>query len=268
MIISDEHRYLFVELPRTGSTAIGRELREQYGGRKILRKHSTYQDFLRIATPAQQTYFVFSGVRDPLDDVVSRYYKLKTDHNERYSHPVRSRYAVGVRRANEALAGTATLPVERRRSLPQRLENRMFRYIRRTGSDFSSFFMHYYHLPYDNWSRLAHDRFDRVIRFEHLQDDFAAVLRDLGIEQSRPLPVANRTSEKGDFRTEFSPQAARRARRVFGPYMQRWGYEMPPEWGGGSSVSWLDRVLFDALAIPRTAYWRLARGRGWIKPPA
>ncbi|MBA3404443.1 MAG: hypothetical protein H0U13_07160, partial [Gemmatimonadaceae bacterium] len=69
MIISDRHRYLFVELPRTGSTAIHRELCAMYDGEPILQKHATYGDFLKIATDDQRRYFVFSTVRNPLDDV-------------------------------------------------------------------------------------------------------------------------------------------------------------------------------------------------------
>jgi hypothetical protein len=86
LIISHQHRYLFVELPRTGSTAIRHELRELYDGTPILHKHSTYDEFRRQASVAELQYFVFSTVRNPLDDAVSRYFKLKTDHNLRFSN--------------------------------------------------------------------------------------------------------------------------------------------------------------------------------------
>ena len=55
MVISHRHRYLFVELPRTGSTAIHRELIELYDGTAILQKHATYEDFLRGATEIEKT---------------------------------------------------------------------------------------------------------------------------------------------------------------------------------------------------------------------
>lgn len=50
MIISHEHRYVFVEVPRTGSSAINRELRERYGGVRILTKPATYEEFARQAS--------------------------------------------------------------------------------------------------------------------------------------------------------------------------------------------------------------------------
>jgi hypothetical protein len=87
MIISHIHKYLFVELPRTGSTAISRELLQNYQGVKILRKHATYFDFLKRKA-RREKYFVFSGIRNPLDDAVSAT-SSKTDHRNQYTDPVK-----------------------------------------------------------------------------------------------------------------------------------------------------------------------------------
>ena len=35
MVISDTHKYIYVELPLTGSTAVSQELCELYEGKKI-----------------------------------------------------------------------------------------------------------------------------------------------------------------------------------------------------------------------------------------
>lgn len=265
MIISHRHRYVFVELPRTGSTAINRELCDRYEGISILEKHSTYVDFLRGASDDEKRYFVFSGLRNPLDDAVSRYFKLKTDHNQRYTHPVKTKYAVGIRRAQLALQGdTASVQKAhaRRRSFVDRLENRRHRFVTRTDADFPAFLQRYYWLPYDNWSRLAHDRFDFLIRFEHLRDDFDTALRLIGLEPERPLPISNKTSQKqAEFLSYYSsPAAIGRAKRVFGPFMETWGYAMPTEWGP-SDVPWWNRLTFEALGVPRSVYWRWLRRR-------
>lgn len=66
MVISDKYKYLFVELPHTGSTAISRELCEYYDGTQILSKHIFYHQFLKTATPKRKNYFVFSCIRKPL----------------------------------------------------------------------------------------------------------------------------------------------------------------------------------------------------------
>ena len=70
MIISDTYKYIFLETPRTGSTALSKELREKYGGYEIIHKHANYHEFLKQATPEQKEYYVFMGVRNPLDEVV------------------------------------------------------------------------------------------------------------------------------------------------------------------------------------------------------
>jgi len=160
LIISDRHRYLFVELPRTGSTAVRRELRALYDGRPILTKHATYGDFLRVATEDQKRYFVFSSVRNPLDDAVSKYFKVKGGRaHGALPRGTRGDRPSGKRRGKDRL-------------INRLLDRHMTRFVRRTGADFPTFFLHYYVLPYDTWASLAHHRFGLVMRFETLADDF------------------------------------------------------------------------------------------------
>jgi hypothetical protein len=169
MIISHRHKYVFVELPHTGSTAISAELPEVYEGSKILRKHARYSEFLRTASPAERKYFAFSCIRNPLDVAASVYFRDKTDHRGRYSEP---------------------------RGVVTKRDIALFRFVERTGADFSAYFRHAYRrpIPYDNFSNEAHRRLDFVMRFENLQEDFARALRQIGIEPQRPLPVVNMTS--------------------------------------------------------------------------
>jgi LPS sulfotransferase NodH len=242
MIISHRHRYLFVELPRTGSTAIRRELRDLYDGEAILHKHATYDEFARVATEDERKYFVFSGVRNPLDDAVSQYFKVKTDHNSRMSDPSRA---------------PKSKPI-----LNRIVDRHIFGYLRRTDADFADYFMRYHVLPYDRWSSLSHDRFDFVIRFEHLADDFDEALRRIGIAPKRRLPQVNPTAARSrDWRDYYPPHTRARARRVFGPYMERWGYEFPAEWGvGGLRRS--DRIGYAVFSAVAGVYWRYLRSVG------
>lgn len=85
MIISHEYKYLFVELPRTGTTAIAKELIENYKGESVFNthsknKHAHYDDFLKQASDEEKNYFVFSCIRNPIDRTLTRYYKLKTKY--------------------------------------------------------------------------------------------------------------------------------------------------------------------------------------------
>jgi hypothetical protein len=240
MIISHLHRFLFVELPRTGSTAISRELVQNYGGARILWKHSTYHDFLKIATPAEKEYFVFSGIRNPLDDAVSRYYKIMTDHRERFTDPDK---------------------LKRRTSLAERYETHIYNDLHNNNSDFETFFLKYYRLPFNNWASMGRKNYDYIIRFENIQEDFENTLRKIGIEPVQPLPIRNATSKKKrDFASHYSPRAVRRARWVFGPFMKQWGYEFPPEWGE-YTIPWGQKMEYEFVNLFRGFYWRFLRSR-------
>lgn len=240
MIISHQYRYLFVELPRTGSTAISRELRENYAGERILRKHSTYYEFLKKATPEEKTYFTFSCIRNPLDDAVSRYFKLRSDHRRRYTDPDK---------------------LKKRWTVVERMETWLYHYIQKTGDDFPSFFLKFYLLPYDNWASMTHRQFDCVLRFEHLREDFDQVLRLIGIEPVRPLPVVNKTGARArDYLAYYTPRTIPRARRIFGPFMRQWGYQFPPEWGETAVPGW-HQFQYEFIARFRHLYWRHLRYR-------
>ncbi|HVS14495.1 MAG TPA: sulfotransferase family 2 domain-containing protein [Thermoanaerobaculia bacterium] len=240
MILCDRERYVFVELPHTASTAVAAELCANYGGRAVLHKHARYHQFLSQATPAQRRYFVFSGVRNPLDEAVSYYFRYKTDHQGRYSDPT-----------NWKRNGGSVSD----HSVAQYL------FIRDHQADFPTYVRRFYRKPYDNWSNLAHRRMDFVIRFENLQTDFAAVLGRLGIEPVRPLPVVNKTAQRRHAFWDYYPPDLRPwAARTFGPFLLHWGYRLPPEWGA-LGVPWTSRLVFHALRPMRQARWRILGAR-------
>lgn len=222
MIISHKYRYLFVEVPRTGSTAISAELREHYAGESILKKHAYYSTFLRQATDDEKTYRVFSGVRNPLDDAVSNYRKLATRPREYYSAS--------------------------RRNLKR------YDHIRRDSLSFSEYFRTYYRYPFDHWTSTYHRRFAKVIRFERLQEDFADAIGMLGAELVRPLPQKNKTNRESDFAGYYTEEDIEHALWVFGPYMRDWGYDFPDDWPV-SEVPMSSAILYRAMAGLRKVYW-------------
>ncbi|UCF18803.1 MAG: hypothetical protein JSU87_12805 [Gemmatimonadota bacterium] len=210
MIISDKHKYVFVELPQTATTAISQELRDHYGGRVVLHKHSNYRQYLKYASPEQKKYFVFSGVRNPLDEAVTSYTKYKQDHRSNYS---------------------------RKMAWVSRAKLRRFKYITERNATFSEFLFRFYRLPVENWSSLDHHRFDFVYRLENIQDDFAELIRRIGLELVRPLPILHKTKDKESWQSYYTPETRRHARFVFGPLMEQWGYGFPPDWDGGVPLS-------------------------------
>jgi hypothetical protein len=244
VIISHKNRFLFVELPLTASTAISKELRENYGGEKILFKHATYDDFKRVATPDELSYFVFSVIRNPLDKAVSHYFKYKTDHKGQYSNPKQN-------------LGKKILKFWTDRYL----HGRRYRFVKEDHAGFPDFFLRFYWLPYSDWSVLSHKSFNNIIRFECLQDDFAKTLRMIGVEPVRPLPSRNQTAEKEKTFVEYyPPEIVPRAKRVFGPYMRYWGYEFPENWGP-CKVSAFDSLFYQTVTFFRKVYWRNVRNR-------
>ena len=55
MIISHRHRYLFVEVPHTGSHSIAEQLIRHYDGEPILRKHANVTQFLGQAAAEEKS---------------------------------------------------------------------------------------------------------------------------------------------------------------------------------------------------------------------
>jgi hypothetical protein len=214
MVISDTHRYVFVELPHTASTAISAELCANYDGRKILRKHARYHEFLKWANADQRNYFVFSGVRNPLDETVSIYFKLLGNHKGNFSDP--DRFA-----DNGGWISDGKL--------------HRYEYLRETSADFPAYFMRFFQAPYDNWSNLAHKSFDFVYRFESVVEDFDRILAAIGIQQDRPLPMLNKTSgRESHYLDYYVPEIRSRAIEVFGPFLRKWAYRFPADWGSVS----------------------------------
>ena len=237
MIVSHEHRYVFVEVPHTGTMAISQALRDSYGGEFVLRKHATYADFLRAATPDQRDYFAFAGVRNPLDLAVSRYFRFKNKERPIMGDPAW---------------------IARHGSVAQRMDQRVIDWIKRTDADFEAFLLRWYRLPYDSWSSLDQKRYDTVMRFESLQADFDETLHRIGIEPVGPLPSTNVTpGRERNWLQYYTPRARKRAIWVFGPFMEQWGYSFPSEWGD-VRVPLLEQAAFprrpalsvDLLALP------------------
>lgn len=243
MIISHKYRYLFVEIPFTASTAISAELRQNYAGESILYKHAHLHEFMAQATPDQKKYFVFAGVRNPLDAAVSVYYKQKTDHQSFFTDPAYRRSEGG---------HVSDFALER------------YAYIQAHPDDFGGYLRKFYRIPYDSYGSVAPGEYDFMIRFEHLQDDFAQLLKELDIEQVRPLPAKNKTGERADdFYAYYTPDTWEHVRRIFGPFLKQWGYRLPSD---DQHVPRSSEAVFQLLRAYRRRYvWRPSPVTHWLK---
>jgi len=240
MIISDKFRYVFVEFPQTGCSAVAKELMENYDGRRILFKHAQYHEFLKQATPDQESYFSFSTIRHPMDVVVSKYFKYKSDHENYGSKKVKHG--------------------KLRRLIMPKVEEGRRDFIVENDADFESFFLKFYTWPYSAWSILSHHKLDYLMRFENLNEDFTSALEKIGIQSVRELPQLNKTGLKtDDFTSYYSrPETRRRAVEVFGPYMQEWGYTFPNHWKEVQEYA-PSFKKYHIANLFRKVYWRWLR---------
>lgn len=239
MIISHKYKYLFVELPHTASTSISSELCQYYDGSKIIRKHAFYHEALKIPVFKRDSYFVFSCIRNPIDQEITIFLRYKNNIKRKDNHERLIRFA-------------------KKRTLTKG-SLRRYKFIEERDSDFKTYFNRFFILPYSNWSVLDHKRFDFIIRFENVQQDFKKALELIGIKQVRPLPWLNKTKGKnGDFLSYYSPELIDKAKRIFGPFMKEWDYQFPPEWGE-NSISLKTQIEYHAVNLIRKFWWRHIR---------
>lgn len=211
MIISSKHKYIFVEAPLTGCSAISSELRLNYDGESILYKHATYNEFLKVATDEEKKYFAFVGVRNPLDINVSQYFKYKSNHKNNYSNPDRL----------IKNGGFVTEDAVKK-----------YLFIKNENADFATYFEKFYDYSIYNNYYLLPDNFDFVIRFEDIPENFNKAIQLIGLQPVRPLPRVNKTALKeSSFWSYYTPELYGKVVYKCGPFMKKWGYTFPDEWG-------------------------------------
>jgi hypothetical protein len=228
VILSQRHRYLFIEVPETASWAIRQELCELYDGESVLHKHSAYPEYARATRATGTKPFVFAAVRNPLDCLVSRYvkYLAASWSADDLSDPIKMDF------------------VE---------QGRMHR-VRQGKLTFAQYLKEYYRWPMSEMVDLSRKHLDHVIRYERIQEDFADVLGRLGIRQVRELPVVNKTpGKRGAFLEYYDPPSQQHAARICGPFMRRWGYDFPDGWSQPQRTL-VDDWAYALLAGPRRVY--------------
>lgn len=207
MIISHKYKYVFIQLGKTASSAMARELCEFYDGREILWKHARYEDFLLTATEEEKKYFTFAGIRNPLDFIVSRYHLRLLGRNN-----------------------------DNRNNLKQYL------FLGKNNNFDDFFFKFFCRSIYFDWRIKKYSKLDYIYRYENLQADFSLILNKLGIRQIRPLPLFNQTPNKKNFLDYYNNKKIQQvAIIIFGPFFKKWNYQFPQDW---SRPGLLLRLIF------------------------
>lgn len=212
MIINHKYQFVYFAIPRTGSKAISKVLVEKFDSQDVPPMHLGYEDFIKTATPAEKKYFKFSSIRNPLDSVVSAYFKKKSDHNGRFSR--------GTFKKGKKIA-------------PRAMEE--YRFIVEQNADFPAYFEAFFQEPYHRPKHeVTIENMDAIIQFENLQTDFNAVLQKLGLPEYE-IPVFNKTAEKdAEFLKYYSAGIRPLAMASFSSIMKKWNYQFPESWSNRS----------------------------------
>lgn len=209
MIINHEYKFCFFAIPRTASKAISKVLKEEMGSEEIHKMHTSYEEFQQLAAPAEKRYFTFATIRNPMDSVVSAYFKKKNDHNGRFSRGTfKNGRPIGVRAMAE------------------------YRFIVDNDADFAAYFLEFYKDVYQIPRHEATVRsVQTILRYESLDTDFATLLAKKWNRPELKIPVFNQTAGKSrDFLSYYTPETRVRAKQVFGRLMGEWGYDFPEGW--------------------------------------
>lgn len=197
MIISHKNKYVFIQLDNTASSAMGIELVKNYGGESILWKHARYEDFMRIANSEEKKYFIFSGIRNPMDSAVSNYFFRKLGYEKKNKINLKKHF-----------------------------------FIETTHADFTSYFHKYISKNiYENWKTKKFHKLGFVYKYENIQTDFSKILEIIGEKQKRPLPILNTTPEKEKNYEFYYPEEIQGiAKIIFRDFMKKWDYSFPNGW--------------------------------------
>ena len=229
MIISHKHKLLFIGLPFSASSAISKELYLQYEGEAVLRKHSLYHEFKKVAETQELQYFVFAVLRNPMEIAITVYEKMKANSKGNFTNP----------KFFTENGGHIT-----------KQHRKMFNFIQKKAT-FQQYFKEFFKKPYDNLAGLTIDNCNYVIRYENIAEDYIAALKKAGIKNPRKLPFANKTSGKKEDALEYyTDEIKDLAIFVFGPFLEKYNYSFPPSWGK-VKLSIKSRVQFKTLGFLR-----------------
>jgi hypothetical protein len=194
----DQHRFIFIHVPKVAGTSVGRALGVRLGLHATIRQYS-----LALSRQDFDAYFKFGFVRNPWDRLYSAFRFMKH-------------------------GGTRKTDSER-----EWVQQNLAAYV-----DFESFVtgwlprvdldreLYYHHLtPQYQFLCIQGRRpaVDFIGRFETLADDFEVIRRRLGLEV--PLEHLNPSTQQGDYRTAYSDEMKRIVARAYRTDIELFGYE-------------------------------------------
>jgi hypothetical protein len=229
-VISRRRRYLFLMAPRTGCTAIGEavliphldgeyfpssDVLDDTGHLVVGHKHASMGELISHGLLAREEaagLFKFTTVRNPFDSLATLYVTMRTRYKDLIDDPntfVHRR--PGMRKR---------IQIADEYSFDEWLEHKF--HLRGTKGGMRRV-LRTHPRPRHMYGAYIEGA-DFVMRFEHLQEDFAEALRRLGVPSPIEIPRHNVTEEKDHYRAYYTPRARRIVERAFAPDLERFGY--------------------------------------------
>jgi len=176
-----------------------------------------------------------------LDEAVSVFLKIKNNHKGNYTDP-------GKLRVNGGFIADKKMKIRE--------------YGEENDPDFGQYLIRFYKKPFDNMNAAYFNKMNYIIRFERIAEDFSYVIeKNIGIELKRALPIVNKTQGKESFLDYYdSEEVIEHALDVFGPFMLKWGYDIPNTWRG-FNVPTLSILKFRVFEILRKIHCRIGYRR-------
>ncbi|MDA7578032.1 hypothetical protein N8692_00930 [Flavobacteriales bacterium] len=229
MLINHQYKFLFIGLPFSASSAIHHQLHKDFNAIPRLRKHSLYHDFFKSANDKEKKYFVFAVLRNPMDIVISNYEKMKANEKGNFTNP--DFFTENGGHIN-------------------RKQREKFNFINDKSATFQDYFNKYFNKPYDNLASLTTQYCDFLIRYESISTDYLEVLKQIGIKNTLPLKVMNKTKGKKqvDITAYYTDDIKKKAIFVFGPFMRKYNYAFPVSWGY-VRISFFSRIFFKLISL-------------------
>ncbi len=176
MIIDEKLKYIFIGLPYSGSSAISKELIENYNGKTLFHKHANIPLLLKIRPHINiNDYLIFAVRRDPIDITISMYNKFLTNANDMYTDPKHFIENGG---------------------FVSKKERNTYLKIHKYNWSFENFIKHTYRFKhYNNDLSINNKYINYIIKFEEMSNDFDKCLKKIGLKPMRVLPVYNITKK-------------------------------------------------------------------------
>lgn len=252
-IICRDRKLLFIMVPSTGCSSIGEILIPRFGG-EYLPKKDVYQNGQRILESKHNSikelvtfeaispielpiYFKFATVRNPFDRLASEYQKaLQDDLIDKRIYWERTKLPVNASPEEQTYLQELEKKLKQQREQVKKvgfetwLEHRIGAHKKVSFLDKTRFYLKSlsdpYHMP-KAYSPLI-GGVDEVIRFEHLEEDFNALLKRLGLikrHEHIAIPNVNPTTGKKPYQEYYSQEARKLVEKHLARELAVFGYK-------------------------------------------